>query len=963
MDANRLRFWMLSRLTDWLPAWRARTPYLKGQGLVDPNGNIQIAQAAGQSDAVQPQWKATVGQTTTDGTVTWINSGPSQWQSGTAFAAGQYILDSNGNLECAANVTGDAKTGSAQPTWPSVINQATADGNVTWICAGPWQAGLSYCNHSNRLELRSVRTGPPPSEDQNAAKALVESVPMALDQFGTYARWDQGSGIIYGGGAGPSDAPPPDEVPIRVPPVHTVTDLVMGYDGIFYIAVGGSLILSDRRNRWPDFTLSVPDFNFWRLAALPQGGVLALDRNANQLGIVSGQPLQTGPVDTPNPGILRSCHPNPDPPRIVSRVQIKMPAGESCVALAPLDPTQTAAQFVLLSWATNQTASVRIFDGSSSIGSPLLLEGVQFPYSIAGLGNQKLAALATNYNEALVYDLSNAGDLLVPAGETYILGSNAPGNGGPFVHGFSLPPNYANVAGAMPLMLPLLPLSLNSLSGSGGTFPAGPAVIDSGITQAVWHRMFLEAAIPARCGAIVWLAASDTQADLFNPASTWYPHTFGSASLSSIPTPMLADTPSAAWQSISTEVAFAPTLLGEDPVPNSQGLFMVLVQRANKAVRNVAGRYLGVRIQLNGDGRNSPGIAGLRVYASRFSYVQNYLPEIYRESTFGPSADADGPSTRPDFFERFVDLFESQFTRVEDRVANAYLLTRSESTPDGSLGWLGSWIGIEPDAWPPDRLRARIEAAPFLYRWRGTTKGITKALDVATNGMASRGAIIVIEDFRLRHIFATILGGDLSIRDNPLLPGYSGSSNSIVGDTLFLGDPRIQAELQALFATNLNIPGGPQAALRLFDQFANRITVFIHNQVANVNLNLVRAIVEEEKPAHVQASVLIASQPLMIGLASLLGVNTYLGPDPPRNPATVDVSDVGRYDVITQMPSLDPRLENAASYTQYASPIARIKAPLAIKAGDSILLDGSASTASPGATITEYLWTVLPPQA
>jgi len=121
-------------------------------------------------------------------------------------------------------------------------------------------------------------------------------------------------------------------------------------------------------------------------------------------------------------------------------------------------------------------------------------------------------------------------------------------------------------------------------------------------------------------------------------------------------------------------------------------------------------------------------------------------------------------------------------------------------------------------------------------------------LDVATNGACSRGAIIVIEDFRLRHIFATILGADLSIKNDPLLPGYSASSNSIVGDTLFLGDSRMQTELQALYASDLNIADGAQAAHAFYDSLAHRMTVFVHNQVEDVNLKLVERIVEAEKP-------------------------------------------------------------------------------------------------------------------
>jgi hypothetical protein len=144
-----------------------------------------------------------------------------------------------------------------------------------------------------------------------------------------------------------------------------------------------------------------------------------------------------------------------------------------------------------------------------------------------------------------------------------------------------------------------------------------------------------------------------------------------------------------------------------------------------------------------------------------------------------------------------------------------------------------------------------------------------------------------------------------------------------------------------------------------YDQLAMRMTVFIHNQVENVNFNLVQRIIEAEKPAHVQAFVRRATEPFMIGLASLVGVNTYLAPEPARNTATLDVSDVGRYDVVTHMPSLDPRMENGQHYEEYTQPIARIRVPTAIAAGATIVLDGSASTTPPGSNIASYQWTLL----
>ncbi len=964
MDANGLRFWMLSQLNDWLPPWRAVTAYVKGQGIVDANGNFQIAQIDGVSGAVLPSWSNTVGETTVDGGLTWQNFGPGSdgWQAGTAYLDGQYVLDSNGNLQRASvTLSSNGTSGAVPPAWPTALGDTVEDANLTWSCAGPPPSGLFYCGKTNRLQLRSMRTGDPPVEDFNAASILVQRAPMTLDQFENYARWDQTKNLVVAGGSGPlEDSSTLDEVAIYTPPQPAVTDLAMGQDGVLYIALAGSLVMVDRRGRWPDFTLTVADFNFWRLIVLPEGGVLALDSDKPQIGKVSGLPLQTGPIDIPNPGILRPCQANPNPPRIVSR--FALPAGETFVALAPMDLTTAQRQFALLSWsknsADNPAALLRLCTDSGLAGPALQLGGVRLPYGITWIGNSQLAVLATNLNEALIYDLSDAGETLVPAGETYILSAN---NVGPFVHGFDLPPNYANLPDAAPVMFPLLPLSLNSLSPKGASSPVSPAVIDCGMAQAVWHRIFCEAIVPPRCGVILWLTSADTKAKIFDSSTPWYPHSLGAVDTSSISADLQQGTPQAVWQSIPTEVAFSPTLLDDPPVKPAQGLFMALIQRANKAVRNLSGRFLGVRIQLNGDGRNSPEIAALRAYASRFSYVRNYLPEVYRETKFGPDADADGPSTRPDFLERFVSIFESQLTRIEDRVANSYLLTRSESTPDDSLGWLGGWIGIEPNNYPPDSRRARIQATPNLYKWRGSVQSVSQALDVATDGACSRGAIIVIEDFRLRHIFATILGADLSIKDDPLLPGYSGSSNSIVGDTLFLGDPGLQAELQALYAKDLEIAGSAQAIQSLYDSLAHRMTVFVHDQVENINLKLVERIVEIEKPAHVQAAVLVAKQPFMVGLASLLGVNTYLGPNVPRNPVRVGVSDVGHYDVVMQTPSLDPRMEGGWTAPTGSQPLASLRAPQVVSAGRSILLDGTGSTSPAGTDISTYQWRLVRP--
>lgn len=755
---------------------------------------------------------------------------------------------------------------------------------------------LYYCPDKQRLRLRSRRTGNPPVEDFSAASALVETAPMTQDTFGNYARWDSTTAQVFAGGSGVG------EVVIYAPPAgQSVTDLAMGSDGVLYLAVNGTLVLVDRRNRWPVFTLTVPDFLFWRLVALPEGGVLALDRTTPQLGKVAGLPLQIEPTDSPNPGILRSCQTNGDPPAVVTHYPL--PATETWIAITAM----AGGRFALLSWATNAASNtaafLRLFNETTGLTIPWTLSEAIFPYGVAWIEEQQLAVLATSLNEALIFDLQGATGKLVPAGDTYILVGL---NSGPFAHTPKLPPYYSRGTS----LYPLLPLSLNSLAPSGITSPLAARVIDSGSSQTTWHRLFMEAILPPRCGLIVWLSASNSPAaftSTTNPAS-WYPHTFGDVDANSVP----SETPAGAWVSIPSEVAFANPMLGVDPVHDSQGLFMVLVQRVGTAVRNLSGRYLALRVQLIGDGCSTPEIAAVRVYGSRFSYVDHYLPELYRENKFGPDADALGPSTRHNFFERFVNIFEAEMTRIEDRIANSYLLTRPESTPDTAIDWLSGWIGVDPSLYPPDTQRALLLAAPSLHRNRGTVAGITQAIDIATNGLATTGAVIVIEAFRLRHIFATILGADLAIANDPLLPGYSGNSNSFVGDTLFLGDPN-NPDFLTEFAQTVALPQ-EQAEMQAFlDSLAWRMIVFIHNQVEQVDVNLIQQIVEAEKPAHVVASIQIATQRFLIGIASLVGANTFLAPEPPPDPVVVGTSQLGRYDIIQHAPSLDPRWENGES--------------------------------------------------
>jgi hypothetical protein len=115
-----------------LMRWQSNTNFIVGEFVIDENQNVQLVQASGASGGPPPQWKTAFGQLTTDGSVTWIENGPSRWQPNKKFAAGQFIFDANGNMQ---HVLTAGVSGFTEPVWNGVY-LPTNDGTITWVNNG-----------------------------------------------------------------------------------------------------------------------------------------------------------------------------------------------------------------------------------------------------------------------------------------------------------------------------------------------------------------------------------------------------------------------------------------------------------------------------------------------------------------------------------------------------------------------------------------------------------------------------------------------------------------------------------------------------------------------------------------------------------------------------------------------------------------------------------------------------------
>lgn len=224
-----------------------------------------------------------------------------------------------------------------------------------------------------------------------------------------------------------------------------------------------------------------------------------------------------------------------------------------------------------------------------------------------------------------------------------------------------------------------------------------PGPLDSRKPDCVWHRVMLDACIPPGAAVTVESRAANLEADLADDSIPWQTE----------PAPYL--------RTGGSELPYHRPFPEDEPPPGA-GTWELLLQRAR-------GRFLQLRLTLRGNQRVTPRIIALRVYYDRFSYLLQYLPDLYQ--------DERQPA---DFLERFLANPEGLYSALEGRIAQAQMLFDVTTVPMEYLDWLAGWLGLAMEAkWQEDRKRRFLRAAPALFRQRGTPDGLVRAVALATD--------------------------------------------------------------------------------------------------------------------------------------------------------------------------------------------------------------------------------------
>ena len=192
--------------------------------------------------------------------------------------------------------------------------------------------------------------------------------------------------------------------------------------------------------------------------------------------------------------------------------------------------------------------------------------------------------------------------------------------------------------------------------------------LDSGISECEWHRIALDADIPA--GSTIEVV----------------PEVYDAAGGSGIP-----------------DLIPPPIVLTGDSL--------------DCLVQGTTGRYLKLHLTFKGNGTATPVLRAIKIWYPRDSILK-YLPAIYQED----------PESRS-FLARFLSILQTDFDGFDETIDDIWNYFDAASVPADWFLWLAAWIAlpIEP-SWTDTQKRSVLKNAGQQYRLRGTAAGLQQLI-------------------------------------------------------------------------------------------------------------------------------------------------------------------------------------------------------------------------------------------
>jgi phage tail-like protein len=324
-------------------------------------------------------------------------------------------------------------------------------------------------------------------------------------------------------------------------------------------------------------------------------------------------------------------------------------------------------------------------------------------------------------------------------------------------------------------------------------------------------------------------------------------------------------------------------------------------------IRSLPGRYLWLRLTLNGTGATAPVLDAVQVEFPRLSSLR-HLPAVYAAEPVSA-----------DFTARLLSLYDTVLRGIERELDTQASWFDPLSTPAvrvGSasvdfLGWLGSWIGVALErSWSEARRRRFLKQAGALFARRGTVEGVREMLlllldwrpprlECPGRAARSRCAIapancappapppayapppLVLEHFRLRR---WLLLGVGRLGAQAVLWGQRIVDRSQLGTSARTGETRLV--------------GTPDPVRDPLLVHANRCTVFVPCRYrGEASRRSLRNLLRSEVPAGVEFDIDYVEPRFRIGVQSMIGFDAVVG----RLPQGVALAGtpLGRASVLT----------------------------------------------------------------